>query len=569
MRKIGKGLPALICCMLLVCGIAVTAMAAPTENCPGGCSHAAAIGTTHYDSLAEALSAATNGCTVTVLADQTVPALTLDKAITLDLGGKTLTGQNTQAEAMVSVTGDITIKNGTLSAPMGTALRASGCAVMLDRTVTVTAAAGNAIELAGSGKLTITGGTYTAQENTVVFNPAEGKTIEASVTGGKFTAANGQTLLVNLSTNSSVSAGCVTGGIFNKVPTAYIPANCRTTDNGDGTFTVTAQYNITYAPNGGSGTMSGSTADRGTTITLPNCTLTAPAGKHFAGWEVNGNTYAPGASFALNGDLHLKALWASHSGGSATCTAPAKCSTCGASYGSTASHALVASGGTPATCTEKGMNSHSRCSSCGQYFVSGIAIKASSLTIPALGHEMKTVEGTEATCTEDGILTHQACAHCGVLEVEGQTVTHEQLTVPATGHETEPVAAVAATCTQPGTKAHERCANCNLLFENGKEITAEQLTTPVNTHLLSDWQQDSTTHWKTCTGCSEVFRQHSHKDSDADSTCDDCGYAMAASQEMIPAEEEEKPSFPFWIPILAAVVIATGGLFIATGKKSK
>ena len=541
MRNSGKRLPVLLGCILLTLSIAVTAWAAPTENCPGSCSHTAAIGTTHYDLLADALADATDGCTVTVLADQDIPALTLDKAITLDLGGKTLTGQNLEVEAMLSATKDITVENGTLSAPKGSVLAASDCAVVLDKTVSITATNGNAIEMRGSGKLTITGGTYSAKMHTLVVSPAEGKTIEVSVTGGT----------------------------FNDVPTQYIPAHCRVKDNGDGTYTVIAQANVTYDPNSGTGTMTGGKLDVGTTLTLPSCTLTAPAGKHFAGWEVNGSTYAPGATLTLSGDLNLKALWASHYGGTATCAAAAKCSVCGTSYGTTSSHKLTVSAGTAATCTEKGMNSHSRCSTCGQYFVGGIAIKASSLTIPALGHEMKTVEGIEATCTQDGMLAHEACAHCGALEIDGQAVTQEQLILPATGHEAEPVAAVEATCTQTGCKAHQRCTGCDTLFENGKEVTADQLTVPVNTHLLSDWQSDSTTHWKACTGCGEVFRQHSHSDTDADSACDDCGYVIAASTEMTPTEEEGKTTSPFLIPVIIVIIITVGGTVMLTAKKRK
>ena len=64
------------------------------DSCQGGdsCQHAAAIGTTHYDTLAEALNAAVDGNTVVVLRKTTIgePAKIDDGKIVLDMNGQTV-----------------------------------------------------------------------------------------------------------------------------------------------------------------------------------------------------------------------------------------------------------------------------------------------------------------------------------------------------------------------------------------------------------------------------------------------------------------------------------------------
>ena len=567
MRRFGKRLLALCCCMILAATLFTAVSAETTENCPGGCSHAAAIGTTHYDTLSAAFAAATDGCTVKLLVDTATTELTLDKDITLDLGGKTVTGTVAEAAALLNITGDLTLKNGTLSTT-GTALRAADCAVVIDKTVEISADA-NAVELSGSGKLTVTGGTITAKENAVVLTVADDKTMEASITGGKFYAENGETVVLNKGANTTAPEGFVIGGTFNKLPTDYIPAYCRTTDNGDNTYTITAEYSVSISGNGGSGTMAPIKADRGTTITLPKCTLTAPAGKHFKAWQIGGNTYAPGATYAVNGDLTLTAVWESHYGGNATCNKKAVCSGCGATYGSYAPHALTSNGGQSATCESAGVSAYSVCSSCGKYYSGGVQISASTLTIPALGHDWQQVKGTPATCTEEGLNDHEKCSHCDQMQIDGKEVTEEDLVIPALGHTLENIPAADPTCTAAGVIAHEACANCGILLLNGQEVQEDALSVPVVSHILSDWENDASTHWKFCTGCGEIFRLHSHGDADNDAACDECGYAMAASQEAVNAAKKEGFSFLFLIPIAIAVVICVGVAVKVAKKKAE
>jgi len=57
----------LLVATVLISLLSVTASAAGTENCPGDCSHVAAVGKTHYDTFQEAIDAVPEGGTVELL----------------------------------------------------------------------------------------------------------------------------------------------------------------------------------------------------------------------------------------------------------------------------------------------------------------------------------------------------------------------------------------------------------------------------------------------------------------------------------------------------------------------
>ncbi len=79
----------------------------------GNSTNVAKVGNNEYATLAKAIAAANNGETVTLLVDATED-VTINKNITLELGGKTLTNTNS-GKATISVTGGIvTVKNGTV-----------------------------------------------------------------------------------------------------------------------------------------------------------------------------------------------------------------------------------------------------------------------------------------------------------------------------------------------------------------------------------------------------------------------------------------------------------------------
>ena len=72
----------------------------------------------------------------------------------------------------------------------------------------------------------------------------------------------------------------------------------------------TQQFTVSFAANDGTGTMDDVLADAGE-YTLPSCTFTAPEGKEFAGWKVNGEgeLLAAGAKITLSANVQLVAQW--------------------------------------------------------------------------------------------------------------------------------------------------------------------------------------------------------------------------------------------------------------------
>lgn len=112
----------------------------------------AAIGTIGYETLEAALAAAKDGETVKLLADVTVAGqLVAEKALTLDLGGKTVTSTYAIPASLSSGEGryalltkaPVTVKNGTFAAGQARALSAYANLTLEDATITSELAGGN------------------------------------------------------------------------------------------------------------------------------------------------------------------------------------------------------------------------------------------------------------------------------------------------------------------------------------------------------------------------------------------------------------------------------------------
>lgn len=174
----------------------------------GNSTNVAKVGNNEYATLAKAIAAANNGETVTLLVDATED-VTINKNITLELGGKTLTNTNS-GKATISVTGGtVTVKNGTVIG--GTsyynieATKGSNANLTLEG---VTATAGNtgSSMIDNWGTLTINSGTYTGGLD--VVKSEEGSTL--TITGGTFTlnySTNGYTGVILAYGTTTITGG--------------------------------------------------------------------------------------------------------------------------------------------------------------------------------------------------------------------------------------------------------------------------------------------------------------------------------------------------------------------------
>ena len=164
----------------------------PTKNADGtygvkSGKYVAELNGVKYETVNAAIAAANNGDTVTLLSDTTEDVL-INKSITLDLGGKTLTNTGV-GKATISITGnDVTVKNGNViggASYYNIEVEKGASATLED----VTATAGNtgSSMVDNYGTLTINSGTYTGGLNTV--KSEEDSTL--TITGGTFTLEKG------------------------------------------------------------------------------------------------------------------------------------------------------------------------------------------------------------------------------------------------------------------------------------------------------------------------------------------------------------------------------------------
>ncbi len=68
-------------------------------------------------------------------------------------------------------------------------------------------------------------------------------------------------------------------------------------------------YTISFNANSGTGSMESLQVDEGTQYVLPANGFTAPTGKMFDAWEVEGQRKLPNETITINADTVIKALW--------------------------------------------------------------------------------------------------------------------------------------------------------------------------------------------------------------------------------------------------------------------
>ena len=176
-----------------------------THSVASGVAYVAGKG---FDTLQAAIDAAQDGETVTLLADATED-VAINKSVTLDMGGKTLTNTNA-GKATISVQGGtVTVKNGNVAGGTGyyniEVTKDSNANLTL---ADVTATAGNtgSSMIDNWGTLTIESGSYSGGLN--VVKSEEDSTL--TINGGKFElsyATNGYTGVVLAYGNTTITGG--------------------------------------------------------------------------------------------------------------------------------------------------------------------------------------------------------------------------------------------------------------------------------------------------------------------------------------------------------------------------
>ena len=157
-------------------------------------SYVAEVDGKKYESLQAAIDAADANATVKLLAD-TTEDVTISKNITLDLGDKTLTNDNSnasQSTLTIAAGATATVKNGSIIGGNGWYNIAVGTKAQPGGELTlenVTATAGNtgSSMIDNHGSLTITSGTYTGGLDTVKNEP----NATLNISGGTFTLTKG------------------------------------------------------------------------------------------------------------------------------------------------------------------------------------------------------------------------------------------------------------------------------------------------------------------------------------------------------------------------------------------
>ena len=198
-----KKLLATILALVMALGLCSVSWAETTENCTAeGCEHKAAIGTTHYDTLQEAVTAAKAGDTIMLIENETnADTIVVTKDINIEFGAYTVTGKP-GAQVLCVKNAKVTL-NGTTGGING---GSGGDNV--------------AVVAAGSSEVTINGGIYTVGgdasglgNSTVYTNGTNAKVI---INGGTFSSEkpyNGKYYVLNQNNNARGDIK-VTGGNF-------------------------------------------------------------------------------------------------------------------------------------------------------------------------------------------------------------------------------------------------------------------------------------------------------------------------------------------------------------------
>ena len=243
-------------------------------------------------------------------------------------------------------------------------------------------------------------------------------------------------------------------------------------------------YTVSFAANGGTGTMADVTGISGE-YTLPANGFTAPAGKQFKAWSVGGVEKAVGDKITVTANTTVTAVWEA------------------VEYNVTVTGGTASVGaGTPITKATMGttVTLTAGAAPSGKVFdkwevVSGGITLAdansatTTFTMPASAVSVKA--------------TYKNAPHTHTYNQE--TVKPEALKTPAD-------------CT--GNAVYFKSCSCGAISTTDAFVA---MNTALGHAYGSDWKYDSTNHWHECSRCHDKKYEAAH-DYGSDNVCDTCGY---------------------------------------------
>ena len=432
--------------------------------------------------------------------------------ITGTTGKDTLSLSTTTRGTAISVLGDLTVTGIALTATAGNghALRANNITVS-DATLIATNNSADSAAIQATqgdgplGNLTVSG----TSAITVTNKNATGRAIHATIINGN---TDGRTLTVNGNeTPGQTDASQVT--ISSPAPHSHVCSDGWTSD-ATGHWHRCADANCTeklnFAAHSG-GTATCSAKKKCEVCSQSYGELNPSNHTDLSGWASD-ETHHWKTCSACNTDIEK----ATHTGGTATCTAKKKCEVCGQSY------------------SEPDPNNHTHLSGwasdethhwkdCADCNATGIDNAAHTFD--------DWIIDKEPTATEAG-LKHRTCSVCHYKEtatIPSVPCTHEGSTTwePANDgvHHVKKCAACGAiiekTAHSGGTATCTEAKRCEVCGEPYGEPS------PSNHTALSDWKFDETGHWKTCNDCGAIIEKTAHTGGaatcNAKKKCEVCG----------------------------------------------
>lgn len=172
--------------------------------------------------------------------------------------------------------------------------------------------------------------------------------------------------------------------------------------------------------------------------------------------------------YACTGSTACKANGYGEHDGAATCAEKAKCTVCGAEYGSTLNHEMELIEAVEPTCIDDGNREYYHCKTCGKYFSDANGTGASELKefiIQAKGHSMTKHDALAPICSVEGNKEYYVCDTCGKLYTDehgNDETTLADVALAATGKHIfgEWTEITPADCTNDGSRKHT-CKQCN------------------------------------------------------------------------------------------------------------